>query len=95
MSINHCRSPERQFGVRGTMSEKLPGRGFFGWLGRQFGYVSKAVKRDVGVKKIYRNAAIQEKQLPNDPNVTLRRTTIDEVIVTKDGTGRPAHSRPD
>ena len=26
------------------MSDKLPGKGLFGWLGRQVGYVSKAVK---------------------------------------------------
>ena len=26
------------------MSDKLPGKGLFGWLGRQIGYVSKAVR---------------------------------------------------
>lgn len=26
------------------MSDKLPGKGVFGWLGRQVGYVKKAVK---------------------------------------------------
>ena len=26
------------------MADKLPGKGLFGWLGRQVGYVSKAVK---------------------------------------------------
>lgn len=26
------------------MADKLPGKGLFGWLGRQVGYVAKAVK---------------------------------------------------
>ncbi len=65
----------------------LPGRGFFGWLGRQFGYVTKAVKNDVGQKRIYRSESFEEQPLPNDPNVTLRRRTVDEVIV------RPASSK--
>jgi len=62
----------------------LPGKGFFGWLGRQFGYVSKAVAHDpAGPKTVYRVASVEEKPLPDDPNVRLRRTTIDEVIVKK------------
>ena len=28
------------------MSDKLPGKGWFGWLGRQIGYVSKAVRTE-------------------------------------------------
>ena len=28
------------------MSDRLPGKGLFGWLGRQIGYVSKAVRTD-------------------------------------------------
>jgi hypothetical protein len=66
-------------------SEKpLPGKGFFGWLGRQFGYVSKAVVHDpAGPKTVYRASSVEEKQLPEDPSVKLRRTTIDEVIVNK------------
>jgi hypothetical protein len=28
------------------MSDKLPGKGLLGWLGRQIGYVSKAVRTD-------------------------------------------------
>ena len=31
------------------MSDKLPGKGLFGWLGRQLGYVSKAVRTDPAV----------------------------------------------
>jgi hypothetical protein len=64
---------------------KLPGNGLFGWLGRQFGYVKKAVKTDVlappDSKTVYRESTVEEKDLPHDPNVKLRRTVIDEVIV--------------
>jgi hypothetical protein len=66
--------------------DPLPGNGFLGWLGRQFGYVSKAVKTDVsapGSKTVYRDCKIEEQPLPQDPNVKLRRTVIDEVIVEK------------
>ena len=57
---------------------------FFGWLGRQIGHVSKAVKTDVtkpAPKVVYRNDKVEEKEMPNQPGVKLRRTTIDEVIV--------------
>ncbi len=64
------------------MSNDLPGAGFFGWLGRQIGHVKKAIKTDpAGPQKIYRNETIEEQPLPSDPNVKLRCTTIDEVIV--------------
>jgi hypothetical protein len=64
------------------MSHDRPGAGFLGWLGRQIGYVKKAVKTDPSPsKKLYRNESVEERTLPTDPNVTLRRTTIDEVIV--------------
>jgi hypothetical protein len=63
----------------------LPGNGLLGWLGRQFGYVKKAVATDVVApetsKTVYRDCTIEEKPLPQDPNVKLRRTVIDEVIV--------------
>jgi hypothetical protein len=72
------------------MSDHLPGKGLFGWLGRQIGYVKKAVKSDpVGPQKIYRNESVEEQQLPSDPNVKLRRTTIDEVIVRRDSLDSP------
>ena len=65
-------------------TEPLPGKGFFGWLGRQIGYVSKAVQHDPpGAKTVYRVHSVEEKPLPEDPRVRLRRTTIDEVIVNK------------
>ena len=64
--------------------DPLPGKGFLGWLGRQIGYVSKAVHYDpAGPKTIYRASSVEEKPLPEDPKVRLRRTTIDEVIVKK------------
>ena len=67
-----------------SIGEPLPGKGFFGWLGRQIGYVSKAVQHNpAGPKTVYRVSSVEEKPLPEDPKVRLRRTTIDEVIVKK------------
>lgn len=67
------------------MSNERPGRGFLGWLGRQVGYVTKALKTDVteakSNKTVYRDEKVEEHPLPEDPNVILRRTTTDEVIV--------------
>ena len=68
---------------------------FFGWLGRQVGFVSKAIKTDVvpppatskqqeqappPPKVVFRADNIEEAPHPADPKLTLRRTTIDEVI---------------
>ncbi len=67
------------------MAESKPGDGFLGWLGRQLGYVKKAVKTDVEKTKIvHRETKVQEAAMPDTPGVTLRRTVIDEVIVEKD-----------
>jgi len=64
------------------MSEQMPGKGFFGWLGRQVGHVKKAVQTDVNATKVtYRKEKVEEVQHPEEPAVKLRRTTIDEVIV--------------
>ena len=65
------------------MAEDRPGNGVWGWLGRQFGYVKKAVKADVTKEVIHRQQKVEEAKLPEQPNVTLRRTVIDEVIVDK------------
>lgn len=66
------------------MSDQLPGKGLFGWLGRQLGYVKRAMKTDVaGPRKIYRNETVDEQPHPTNPNVTLRRTMIDEAIVER------------
>lgn len=55
-----------------------------GWLGRQVGFVKAALKEDPSEQKVvYRKDEVEEKKHPEDPNVTLRRTTIDEVIVKK------------
>ena len=65
------------------MTDGRPGNGVWGWLGRQFGYVKKAVKADVTKQVVHRQQKVEEAKLPEKPNVTLRRTTIDEVIVDK------------
>jgi hypothetical protein len=65
------------------MADKLPGAGLWGWLGRQLGYVSKAVKADVTQEVVHREERVQEATLPDRPEVKLRRTVIDEVIVKK------------
>jgi hypothetical protein len=57
-----------------------PGKGLLGWLGRQVGYVSRAARADVGAQVVYRNRTVQEKKLPDQPQVILRRTTIDVVV---------------
>lgn len=73
-------------------NESKPGKGFLGWLGRQVGYVSKALKTDVAASKtVYREKIVEEQSPPDQPNLTLRRTTVDEVIV-KNEVARP--SRP-
>jgi len=63
----------------------LPGKprtnqGFFAWLGRQVGYVSKAIKTDVADKTVYRNDTVEELPHPTDPSLKLRRRVIDEVV---------------
>ncbi len=68
----------------GDLPGTLPGKGLLGWLGRQVAYVRQAMKSDVSDSKtIYRDCKIEEKPLPQDPNVKLRRTVIDEVVVEK------------
>jgi hypothetical protein len=70
-------------------SGPLPGNGLFGWLGRQIAYVKKAIHADVADSKtIYRDSRTEEKPLPQDPNVKLRRTIIDEVVVDRSETPR-------
>lgn len=60
----------------------LHGKGLWGWLGRQVGYVKKAVHTDPAAPKtVYRNKGVEEKPMPGTPGVKLRRTVIDEVIV--------------
>ena len=64
---------------------RLPGNGLLGWLGRQVGHLRKALGTDVSASKtIYRDCKVEEKPLPQDPKVKLRRTMIDEVVVDRD-----------
>jgi hypothetical protein len=65
------------------MTNPPPGKGFFGWLGRQVGYVKKAVTADVS-QRLYEQRKIEQQPHPEDPNLLLRRTTIDEVIERND-----------
>jgi len=58
-----------------------PPKGLLHWLGRQVGYVTRAIKANVAARTVYRDSRTEEKSLPNDPNVKLRRTVIDEVVV--------------
>jgi len=63
--------------------------GFFSWLGRQVGHVKKAVREEDKAPAIqppsviYRKDRVEEKEMPNQPGIKLRRTVIDEVIVQK------------
>ena len=57
--------------------EAKPGKGLFGWLGRQVGHVSKAVKTDPLV--VERHERVREAGDPDHPGLTFRRTVVDEV----------------
>jgi hypothetical protein len=73
--------------------ENLPGGGFLGWLGRQVAHVRAALKADVSSSQtIYRDCSVEERTLPRDPNVTLRRTVIDEVVVHREAKEKPEKS---
>jgi hypothetical protein len=87
------------------MSDNLPGKGVFGWLGRQVGYVKKAVRTkpaalpgpkpkttappsssaapptEPPAEKLYENRKVEEVPHPENPQIKLRRTIIDEAIV--------------
>ena len=54
-----------------------PGKGLFGWLGRQVGYVSKAVRHDPML--VHRDERSEEKVDPQHPGLVFRRTVTDEV----------------
>ncbi len=96
------KKPTRKPATRGPAGKRQPpakpGDGLLGWLGRQVGYVSKAVKTKPGVKPspapkkaappappqvIYRENRVEEAEHPDQPGVKLRRTIIDEVVVDK------------
>lgn len=53
-----------------------------GWLGRQVGFVKKAVVTP-SPKVVYRKETVREAKVEGQPDQVLRRIVIDEVIVTK------------
>lgn len=71
-------------------SRSPPGKGLFGWLGRQIGHVSRAITADVtkppsapsasGDPALYRKERVEEVPHPTQPDVVLRRTVIDEAV---------------
>ncbi len=65
--------------------DPLPGQGLWGWLGRQIGYVRKAVHEDPTKSEqiVWRKEERHEAQSPELPGVTLRRTVVDEVVREK------------
>ena len=56
----------------------LPGKGLFGWLGRQVGYVSGAVKAKPGAAQAKGRAA-QQPSKPSSPTVIYRDDKVEEV----------------
>jgi hypothetical protein len=74
--------------------EKLPGKGLLGWLGRQVGYVAKAVQHDPAV--VAEREQIEEKTDPEHPGLVFRRTVRDEVRrgPTDRPTGAQAEGEP-
>lgn len=79
------------------LSKEPPGSGLFGWLGRQVGYVVRAIRHPIGAppagsgvdaapqaQTIYRDQKVLEQPMPGKPQVTLRRTVIDEALVKRD-----------
>jgi hypothetical protein len=65
------------------MADK-PGKGAFGWLGRQIGYVRRALRSKPGETKVFERRVTQQRAHPNHPNLVLRRTTIDQVVQQED-----------
>lgn len=64
-----------------------PPKTFMTWLGRQVAHIRHALHTDVSEPKqeiVYRQLETREQPHPEHPNVTLRRTTIDEVILNKE-----------
>lgn len=72
---------------------------FLGWLGRQVGFVNKAIKTDVTNNPprqpnvVYRADNVEEAPHPEQPNMTLRRTTIDEVVEGRPDAPDPSNDR--
>ena len=76
------------------MPDNTP-RSFLGWLGRQVGFVKNAIKTDVkpSPKVVYRVDNVEEVPHPQQPNMMLRRTTIDEVVEQPPDAPDPSNDR--
>lgn len=60
------------------------GTSLMGWLGRQVGHVRQALAAEVSERRIYRRKRMEQQPMPGRPDVLVRRTVIDELIVEKD-----------
>ena len=76
------------------MSEKLPGKGLLGWLGRQVGHVTRAVRYDP--ESVAKKSSVEERRDPEHPDLVFRRTVTDEVRLARKGKSLPerADERP-
>lgn len=68
-------------------SSPPPGKGLLGWLGRQIGYVTHAIKHDPEL--VAKESKVEEKTIAERPDLVFRRTTTDEV--RRVSTHMPAH----
>ena len=71
-----------------TLVTDQPPKTFMTWLGRQVAHIKHALHTDVTAadqQVVYRTLDTREQPHPHHPNVMLRRTTIDEVIINKEG----------
>ncbi len=69
-------------------------KNFMGWLGRQVGYVKKAVVTPVP-EVVYRKETVNEARVEGTSDHVMRRTTVDEVVVEKKSEARSAKSETD
>ena len=61
------------------MSDKLPGNGLFGWLGRQVGYVKKAVRATpASLPGPPKPSAAQSPPSESPPDVIYREGRVEE-----------------
>ena len=60
-----------------TADGRLPGKGLFGWLGRQVGHVAAAIRHDP--MTVAKKTEVDDRRDPAHPGVVFRRTVVDEV----------------
>jgi hypothetical protein len=94
--------PMAPAGAPDGLADRLADRGgLWRWLGRQVGYVRAAIRTDVTGAKVekrpavFRQQRVQEQSLGGQPPVTLRRTTVDEVIVEPPARSQQSPLNPD